>query len=79
MNNQNPLEVEVNALALATQRIMEHFQCSEEDAMVRIMNSINGIFNEPEVPRSPPAPLPDLPAPLPDPPDPLFPAVDGDP
>ena len=79
MDIQNPLEVEVNAVALATQRIMERFQCSEEDAMVRIMNSINGIFNELEVPRSPPVPLPDLPAPLPDPPIPLFPAADGDP
>ena len=73
MDNQNPLEGDANALALARQRIMEHVQCSKEDAMARIMNSINGIFNEPEVPCMPPVPLPELPVPLPDPPAPPFP------
>ena len=79
MDNQNPLEGDANALALARQRIMERFQCSEEDAMARIMNSINGIFNEPEVPRTPPVPLPELPVPLPDPPAPPFPGENKNP
>lgn len=79
MEAHNPPEGNGDALALVRQRIMERFQCSEEDAMARIMNSINGIFNEPEVPRSPSIIPPELPVPLPEPLEPIFPEEDVDP
>ena len=79
MEAHNPPEDNRDALALVRQRVMEHFQCSEEDTIARIMNSINRIFNEPKVPCSPLIIPPELPVPLPEPPEPIFPAEDEDP
>ena len=79
MEGPNPPEGDADTLALARQRIMEHFQYSEEEAMARIMNSIDGIFNEPEVPRPPPAIPLELLDPPPEPPTPLVLEEDGEP
>ena len=78
MEAHNPPEDDGDALALVRQRVMERFQCSEEDTMARIMNSIKGIFNEPEVPCSPSIIPPELLVPLPEVLEPIFPAEDKD-
>ena len=80
MVDQFPLEDEVETLTLARQRIMAHFQCSEEEAAERLRRFIQGLFNEPEVPIPAPAFPPDPPldplVPLPEHPNPPVPPLD---
>ena len=82
MADQIPLEAENETLALARQRIMARFECTEEEAAERLRRSIQDLFNDPDVPNPPPAPLPEPPleppVPLIDPPNPPVTLMDED-
>ena len=56
MDEPPPLQGNDQTLISARQRIIERFQCSEEEATARLMASIQGLFNGPdaELPPQPP-------------------------
>ena len=63
MAEQEPGGVDPFALNLARQRIMARFQCSEEEATERLLDSIQSLFNEQGLPDPPLSTSPAPPAP----------------